>query len=147
MADRVYPVSTKVGQYRGIDIFTYATEKNIVFFANVGKQRFTGPSFESLTKKLDPAIGFEARDVLHDGGRHHGIQQVRIIGQEKSAYGMKFVREDGERGAGSYYALEARPLLEELHRLNAEADALKDDYEAKRARLYEKLNELTVKAD
>jgi hypothetical protein len=141
-------VKTKVGQYRGVDIFTHTTEKNIVFVADIGRQRFHGPSFESLTKKLDPAIGFEARDVLIDLGHRNGIEQVRIVGKEKGAYGMRFVREDGEHGGrGSYYALEARPLLEEMHHLNAEQEALTKEYDRKRAALHEKLNPLAMRAE
>jgi hypothetical protein len=115
------------------------------FTATIGKQRFNGPSWESLTAKLDPAIGFEARDVLMF---KNGITQVRIVGRAKTnMYGYRFVTDEGNQISESIYPLEARGRMEKMVELRKALDAAKALYGDQIDELWGELNPMAVRAE
>lgn len=139
----------KVGEYRGVEV-TVEGIKQRQFAATVGAQRFFGPSWESLTKKLDEAIGFEPRDVVMEvqNGRKWEVATVRVVGKEKSHYGMRFIKADGEPiKGGSTYDVKARTLMEERRRLSDALDKVKGEYIQKIDDINEKLNPFLVRPD
>jgi len=141
-----------VGNYRGVEVRVEGF-KNLLFVATIGTQKFSGPSWESITTKLDPAIGFEARDVIleiHNPEDRNNliIQTVRIVGREKSNYGFKFVTDKGEvlRNRTTYDP-EARSLIEERRVLSDACSKMTTEYHDKIDAINEKLNPLIVCAE
>lgn len=138
-----------VGEYRGVTV-QLAGGKSKFFTASVGTQKFTGPSWESITGKLDQAIGFEARDVLRigrDGKNGNIVEKLRIVGREKGGYGWKFITDKGDKISESVYPLEARPHLEKMVRVRKEAEEAKTRYGNQIDALWEILNPMTIKTD
>lgn len=144
--------STKVGTYRDVDVMVEGG-KSLQFVAMVAAQRFVGPSWESITKKLDDAIGFAPRDVVMEERDNSGrgewiVSTVRIVGREKSQYGPRFIKADGEPIKGnSVYEPKAAKLLEEKRRLVAALEKVRNGYSEKIDAIHEQLNPLLVRPE